>query len=91
MGNKKTHANNKLSWKFLSCEIACVEAIIQRGSLRLNNEKEYLKKMVLDIVLFRKDQGGDPEIVKESQRRRFKPEADVDAVIEADEKFKKRT
>jgi seryl-tRNA synthetase len=45
--------------------------------------------MVLDIGLFRKDQGGDPELVRESQRRRFKPVEDVDAVIEADEKLKK--
>jgi len=45
--------------------------------------------MVLDITLFRKDQGGDPELVRETQRRRYKPVEDVDAVIAADEKWKK--
>jgi len=45
--------------------------------------------MGLDIILFRKDQGGDPDLVRESQRRRYKPVEDVDAVIEADEKWKK--
>jgi len=45
--------------------------------------------MVLDIILFRKAEGGDPELIKESQRRRFKPTEDVDAVIKADEKWKK--
>jgi seryl-tRNA synthetase len=47
--------------------------------------------MGLDIVLFRKDQGGEPEVVRESQRRRFKPVEDVDAVIEADDKHRKST
>eukprot|EP01115_Flamella_aegyptia_P001855 TRINITY_DN130_c0_g3_i1.p1 TRINITY_DN130_c0_g3~~TRINITY_DN130_c0_g3_i1.p1 ORF type:complete len:458 (-),score=144.42 TRINITY_DN130_c0_g3_i1:17-1390(-) len=45
--------------------------------------------MVLDITLFRKDAGGNPDLIRESQRRRYKPLSDVDAVIEADEKWKK--
>ncbi|XP_071530768.1 probable serine--tRNA ligase, cytoplasmic isoform X2 [Panulirus ornatus] len=43
---------------------------------------------MLDIVLFRVDQGGNPEIVRESQRRRYKDVAAVDAVIELDTKWR---
>eukprot|EP01121_Diplochlamys_sp_Union-15-3_P005855 TRINITY_DN161_c0_g1_i4.p1 TRINITY_DN161_c0_g1~~TRINITY_DN161_c0_g1_i4.p1 ORF type:complete len:534 (-),score=131.47 TRINITY_DN161_c0_g1_i4:47-1648(-) len=46
--------------------------------------------MVLDINLFRKDKGGDPDIIKESQRRRFADETLVDKVIELDEQWKKK-
>lgn len=40
--------------------------------------------MVLDLDLFRKDKGFDPEKVRENQRKRFKDVALVDAVIEQD-------
>lgn len=43
---------------------------------------------MLDIVLFREDQGGDPDKVRESQRRRYKDVAAVDAVIERDTKWR---
>ncbi|KAG0727769.1 Serine--tRNA ligase, cytoplasmic [Chionoecetes opilio] len=43
---------------------------------------------MLDIVLFREDQGGDPGKVRESQRRRYKDVAAVDAVIEKDTKWR---
>jgi len=43
----------------------------------------------LDIVLFRKDSGGSPELIKESQRRRYNRVEDVDDVIAIDEKHKK--
>lgn len=46
--------------------------------------------MVLDINLFRKARGGDPEIVRASQRRRFKDESVVDKVIELDEAWSKQ-
>lgn len=36
---------------------------------------------MLDIVDFIKDRGGDPEKVRESQRRRHAPEQVVDEVI----------
>ena len=39
---------------------------------------------MLDIVLFRTDQGGDPDIVRESQRRRYADVTLVDKVIEYD-------
>jgi len=47
--------------------------------------------MVLDIKLFRKDQGGNPDLIKESQRRRFKPTKIVDDIVELDEKCRKIT
>jgi len=45
--------------------------------------------MGLDILLFRKDAGGDPETVRESQRRRFAPVEAVDEVIRLDEEWRK--
>ncbi|XP_028131108.1 serine--tRNA ligase, cytoplasmic [Diabrotica virgifera virgifera] len=40
--------------------------------------------MVLDLDLFRKDKGGNPELIKDNQKRRFKDVALVDTVIEKD-------
>lgn len=45
--------------------------------------------MVLDINLFRKERGGNPELIKESQRRRFKPVEIVDEIIALDEEWRK--
>ena len=44
---------------------------------------------MLDLDLFREDKGGDPEKVRESQRKRFKDPSYVDKVIEADTKWRK--
>jgi len=48
------------------------------------------EKKMLDIELFRADKGGNPETIKESQRRRFADESLVDKVIEADNVWRKR-
>ncbi|KAM6454483.1 serine--tRNA ligase, cytoplasmic [Liasis olivaceus] len=40
--------------------------------------------MVLDLDLFRADKGGDPELVRETQLKRFKDPALVDALVAAD-------
>lgn len=40
--------------------------------------------MVLDIDLFRTDKGGDPEKMRENQRKRFKDEKLVDLIVEKD-------
>jgi seryl-tRNA synthetase len=45
--------------------------------------------MVLDINLFRKEKGGDPDLIRESQRRRFKPVEIVDEIIALDEEWRK--
>lgn len=45
--------------------------------------------MVLDLDLFRTDKGGDPEIVRESQRKRFKDVSLVDKLVEADKEWRK--
>lgn len=42
----------------------------------------------LDIKLFRADQGGDPDLVRKSQTRRFKDVGLVDAVIELDKTWR---
>jgi len=44
--------------------------------------------MVLDIQLFRKDQGGDPQLVIESQKRRYADQNAVQAVIDVDNLWK---
>lgn len=41
----------------------------------------------MDINLFRKDKGGDPEIVKASQRKRFADEKIVDEIVELDKEW----
>jgi len=43
---------------------------------------------MLDVLLFRTDQGGDPEVVRESQRRRFADVSLVDKVIEYDSEWR---
>ncbi|XP_047439072.1 serine--tRNA ligase, cytoplasmic [Mugil cephalus] len=45
--------------------------------------------MVLDLDLFRTDKGGDPEIVRETQKKRFKDVTLVDKLIAADTEWRK--
>jgi len=44
--------------------------------------------MVLDIDQLRTEKGGDPEKVKENQRKRFKDPANVDKIIELDNSWR---
>jgi len=48
------------------------------------------RRMVLDLELFRADKGGDPNKIRENQRKRFKDVSYVDKVVEADTKWRKR-
>ena len=50
-----------------------------------------LFKMPIDINLLRVERGGDPEKVRESQRRRFASVELVDKVISIDEKWRRLT
>ena len=43
--------------------------------------------MPLDITLFRKE-GGNPEAIRESQRRRFQPVEAVDEIIAKDDEWR---
>ena len=45
--------------------------------------------MVLDIDAFRAEKGGNPDKVRENQRKRFKDVAMVDKVMETDENWRK--
>lgn len=45
--------------------------------------------MVLDLDLFREDKGGNPESIREYQRKRFKDVSLVDQVIELDTQWRK--
>ncbi len=45
--------------------------------------------MVLDLLLFWADQGGDPDKIREIQRKRFKDVSHVDKVIEYDDRWRK--
>eukprot|EP00756_Hemistasia_phaeocysticola_P016152 Hpha_TRINITY_DN15460_c2_g15::TRINITY_DN15460_c2_g15_i1::g.176527::m.176527/K01875/SARS, serS; seryl-tRNA synthetase len=44
--------------------------------------------MVLDILSFRAESGGNPDLLRESQRRRCKDPTNVDKVIEIDRKWR---
>ncbi|CAM6109771.1 unnamed protein product [Calypogeia fissa] len=46
---------------------------------------------MLDILLFREEKGGDPEKIRESQRRRYAKVELVDEVIELDKAWRQRT
>jgi seryl-tRNA synthetase len=45
--------------------------------------------MVLDIDLFREEKGGNPDIIRTSQRGRFADVNIIDKVIEADRAWRK--
>lgn len=47
--------------------------------------------MVLDLDLFRADKGGDPAMVRDMQRKRFKDPALVDALVRADGAWRRCT
>lgn len=46
---------------------------------------------MLDINLFREDKGGNPDLVRESQRKRGKAPETVDEVIALDKEWVART
>ena len=46
---------------------------------------------MLDINLFREEKGHNPELIRESQRRRFASVDQVDEVINLDKEWRKRT
>ena len=45
---------------------------------------------MLDINLFREEKGHNPELIRESQRRRFASVEQVDEVINLDKEWRKR-
>uniref|UniRef100_A0A6I8PS94 serine--tRNA ligase n=1 Tax=Xenopus tropicalis TaxID=8364 RepID=A0A6I8PS94_XENTR len=45
--------------------------------------------MVLDLDLFREDKGGNPELIRETQRKRFKDPGLVDALLNSDTAWRK--
>uniref|UniRef100_A0A8C8INZ3 Serine--tRNA ligase, cytoplasmic n=1 Tax=Oncorhynchus tshawytscha TaxID=74940 RepID=A0A8C8INZ3_ONCTS len=45
--------------------------------------------MVLDLDQFRTDKGGDPEVIRETQRKRFKDVSLVDKLVHADTEWRK--
>ncbi|XP_053313798.1 serine--tRNA ligase, cytoplasmic [Spea bombifrons] len=45
--------------------------------------------MVLDLDLFREDKGGSPELVRETQRKRFKDPGLVEALLKSDTAWRK--
>ena len=45
---------------------------------------------MLDINLFREEKGNNPQIIRESQKRRFKSVEIVDEVIQLDKEWRQR-
>lgn len=67
-------------------QIVCCESRIMAQAA----EKEVFDDSThLDINLFRKEKGGDPEVFRISQQRRFKPVELVDEVVNLDEAWRK--
>ena len=54
-----------------------------------NSYIPYCIIMTLDIDAFRPEKGGDPEKVRENQRKRFADPNMVDKVVESDELWRK--
>ncbi len=50
---------------------------------------ENLANMVLDIDEFRPEKGGNPDKIKENQKRRFASVEMVDKIVQADELWRK--
>lgn len=46
---------------------------------------------MLDINLFRVEKGGNPDLIKESQRKRGASVEEVDTIIQLDKEWVKRT
>ena len=59
---------------------------MRRSSTQLLVRRLHLA--MLDIMLLRTDQGGNPDLVRESQRRRYADVGLVDKVIEYDEEWR---
>ena len=89
------HAGNFLSRKFCWLSFCSLESRLHQPYQIcyfldcLPVEHLWFKsKMVLDIDLFRTDKGGDPEKMRENQRKRFKDEKLVDFIVEKDNQWR---
>ena len=51
---------------------------------------EHKIKMVLDLDLFRSDKGGNPDAIRDNQKKRFKDLALVETVIQQDTEWRQR-
>ena len=49
-----------------------------------------LATMSLDLLLFRADQGGNPDQMRDIQTKRYKDVVHVDKLVETDTKWRKR-
>lgn len=79
---------NYETWQPGSTRRQCASEPIQRAFVSLCRRRAR-GKMVLDLDLFRTDKGGDPEIVRETQRKRFKDVTLVDKLVAADTEWRK--
>ena len=61
---------------------------IERNS-KVRKFSSSFARMVLDLDLFRADKGGNPDVIRENQKKRFKDVGMVENVIEADTKWRK--
>ncbi len=49
------------------------------------------RSTALDLDLFREEKGGNPEVVRQSQKARFKDPEDVDKIIGVDKEWREST
>eukprot|EP01023_Acetabularia_acetabulum_P037410 TRINITY_DN3545_c0_g1_i9.p1 TRINITY_DN3545_c0_g1~~TRINITY_DN3545_c0_g1_i9.p1 ORF type:complete len:518 (+),score=86.55 TRINITY_DN3545_c0_g1_i9:69-1622(+) len=66
----------------------CKEFKFQFGGANSQFEGSFLK--MLDINIFRSDKGGNPDIVRESQKRRYADEKLVDEVVRLDSEWRSK-
>eukprot|EP01060_Flectonema_neradi_P040268 TRINITY_DN910_c1_g2_i1.p2 TRINITY_DN910_c1_g2~~TRINITY_DN910_c1_g2_i1.p2 ORF type:complete len:511 (+),score=128.26 TRINITY_DN910_c1_g2_i1:1926-3458(+) len=64
-----------------------IEPFFKRRANKKKGKKKK-SKMVLDIMMFRKEHGGNPDLLRESQRRRCKDAKLVDNVIAIDKEWR---
>jgi hypothetical protein len=49
------------------------------------------RSTAIDLDLFREEKGGNPEVVRQSQKARFKDPEDVDRIIAVDKEWREST
>ncbi|XP_056413684.1 serine--tRNA ligase, cytoplasmic [Hyla sarda] len=70
--------------------LCCLTLGVQLLSKSINESRHTeVFTMVLELDLLREDKGGNPELVRETQRKRFKDPGLVDSLLEADKAWRK--
>ena len=82
--------NERLLWKFVT-HWTIEDTLPHVASEFINYSGDYFPfaNMVLDIDAFRPEKGGNPEKIRENQKKRFCDVSMVDKIVAADEDWRK--